>query len=69
MSRKKSGKSQEKVRGKSREKNENAGKTSGDLMHLMGSVSIDSFLCHAMKNKSKTIQCKKIRNNDVIEDK
>ena len=65
MSRKKSGKSQ----GKKSGKNENACKTSGDLMHLMGSLSIDSFYCHAIKNESKTIQWKKIRNSDVIEDK
>ena len=30
-------------------------------------ISIDRFHCHAIK--SKTIQCKKLRNCDVIEDK
>ena len=30
---------------------------------------IDPFHCHAIKNKSKTIQWKKLRNCDVIDDK
>jgi len=29
----------------------------------------DRFQCHAIKNKSKTIQCKALRKCDVIEDK
>ena len=32
-------------------------------------VAIDRFHCHATKKKLKTIQWKKLRNWDVIEDK
>ena len=32
-------------------------------------VPLDHFHCHAIKKKSKTIQWKKLRNCDVVEDK
>ena len=38
-------------------------------IHHSGPACIDRFHCHAIKNKSKTIQWKKLRNCDVIEDK
>ena len=36
---------------------------------MINILLIDRFHCHAIKNKSKTIQWKKLRNCDVIEDK
>ena len=36
---------------------------------MTNSYPIDRFHCHAIKNKSKTIQWKKLRSCDVIEDK
>ena len=37
------------------------------VLVMLFSLSLDRFHCHAIKKKSKTILCKKLRNCDVIE--